>query len=113
MIIRKFAFGNKDEAFVEKRFGDQVNIIFSDDNNKGKTLVLQGMMFALGNEPIFPAGFNNAEHYFYLEFEINGKTFKLLRRNSTFSVLINEELSILESVSEFKYFFDSHIFKLP
>lgn len=113
MIIRKFAFGNEDEAFIEKRFGDQVNIIFSDDNNKGKTLVLQGIMFALGNEPIFPAGFINTKYYFYLEFEINDKTFKVLRRNNTFSVLVNQELSILESVSEFKYFFDSNIFKLP
>jgi len=43
VIIRKFAFGNSKAAFVEKRLGAEVNIIFSDDNNKGKTLVLQGI----------------------------------------------------------------------
>lgn len=58
MKIKKFAFGDKDTAFIEDRFGDLVNIIFSDDNNKGKTLVLQGIMYALGNDPIFPAGFD-------------------------------------------------------
>lgn len=113
MIIRKFAFGNRDEAFIEKGFGKQVNIIFSDDNNKGKTLVLQGIMFALGNEPIFPAGFNNADYYFYLEFEVNGKSFKVLRKSATFTVFFDEQINIFESVSEFKYFFDQHIFKLP
>lgn len=113
MIIRKFAFGNSEAAFVEKRFDAEVNIIFSDDNNKGKTLVLQGIMFALGNEPIFPAGFENSEHYFFLEFDVEGRTFKVLRKHTTFAILVNKQLHILESVSEFKYFFNQHIFKLP
>ena len=46
MIIRKVAVGNSEEAFVEKSFSDGVNIISSDDNNKGKTIVVQSMMRA-------------------------------------------------------------------
>ncbi len=49
MKIKSIALGNAEEAYVEERFTDGVNIIFSDDNNKGKTLVMQGMMYAMGN----------------------------------------------------------------
>ena len=54
MIIKKMAVGNKSEAFVEENFIDGLNIISSDDNNKGKTIAIQSMMYALGNEPAFP-----------------------------------------------------------
>ncbi|MCK8126713.1 hypothetical protein CWB77_00595 [Pseudoalteromonas sp. S1610] len=113
MKIKKFAFGSDSVSFIESRFGEHLNIIFSNDNNKGKTLVLQGIMYALGNEPIFPAGFDNSTYYFFLEFELDNNTFKILRRNNTFTVLVDSQLNILESASEFKYFFDKNIFKLP
>lgn len=113
MIIKEFGFGNKSEAFVEKRFSHKLNIIFSNDNNKGKTLVLQGMMYALGNEPIFPAGFNSSKYFFYTSFESDNVNYKVLRKGDVFSVLANGELTILESASEFKYYFDRSIYKLP
>lgn len=113
MKIKKFAFGNNSEAFIESRLDERVNIIFSNDNNKGKTLVLQGIMYALGNEPIFPAGFDSSQHYFFVEFIIDNKKFKILRRNNTFTVLIENQQRIFDSISEFKYFFDKEIFKLP
>lgn len=113
MIIKRFAFGDRTEAFVENRFGRHLNIIFSNDNNKGKTLVLQGIMYSLGNEPIFPAGFNATKYYFYTEFENNGINYNVLRKNDMFSILVDGNMTILESVSEFKYFFDKNVFKLP
>ncbi|MCS6261349.1 hypothetical protein G3479_19285 [Shewanella baltica] len=113
MKIRKFAFGDKNTAFIEDRFGDLVNVIFSDDNNKGKTLVLQGIMYALGNDPIFPAGFDYSKNYFFIQFDFNKKSFMILRRNNSFSAIIDGEINILESASEFKYFFDKNIYKLP
>ena len=57
MKIRKVAVGNAAEAFIEGNFTNGVNIISSDDNNKGKTIVIQSMMYALGNEPTFPTSF--------------------------------------------------------
>ena len=42
-------FGNKSEAFIERRYQDGINIIFSDENNKGKTLTVQGLMYSIGN----------------------------------------------------------------
>ena len=58
MIIRKVAVGNELEAFIQESFGEGTNIIFSDDNNKGKTILIQSMMYCLGNEPIFPVSFD-------------------------------------------------------
>ncbi|HEN3015781.1 TPA: hypothetical protein U4V48_002044, partial [Streptococcus agalactiae] len=53
MLIKKIAFGNLEEAFIEKRLTDGVNIIYSDENNKGKTLLFQAFMYSIGNTPIF------------------------------------------------------------
>jgi len=39
MKILQTACGNINEAYIENRFTDGVNIIFSNDNNKGKTIV--------------------------------------------------------------------------
>ncbi len=58
MIIKKIAVGNSTEAFVEDGFTDGLNIISSDDNNKGKTIAMQSMMYAIGNEPTFPTTFD-------------------------------------------------------
>lgn len=84
MKIKSIALGNAEEAYVEERFTDGVNIIFSDDNNKGKTLVMQGMMYAMGNHPIFPKGFNYRSNYFYCKVEINDEEIEFLRRDSSF-----------------------------
>lgn len=64
MKVKKIAFGDSAEAFIEDRLEDNLNIIYSNDNNKGKTLVIQGLMYCLGNEPIFPAGFEYKNYFF-------------------------------------------------
>ena len=43
MKILRVAVGNSKEAFIESRFTEGLNIISSDDNNKGKTIVIQSM----------------------------------------------------------------------
>ena len=50
MIIRKVAVGNSEEAFIEDTFSEGLNILLSDDNNKGKTIIIQSMLYALGNK---------------------------------------------------------------
>lgn len=40
MIIKKMAVGNSEEAFIEENFINGVNVISSDDNNKGKTITI-------------------------------------------------------------------------
>ena len=58
MIIKTVALGNNEESYIEKRISDGVNIILSDDNNKGKTILIQSMLYAIGNNPIFPDSFD-------------------------------------------------------
>lgn len=96
MRIIKTGCGNASEAFIEDRFTDSVNVIFSNDNNKGKTIVFQGMMYALGNDPIFPSGFDYKSYYFYTCIEHNGSIFEFLRKNNTLSIKQGENVTIIE-----------------
>lgn len=114
MKIKSIALGNAEEAYVEERFSDGVNIIFSDDNNKGKTLVMQGMMYAMGNQPIFPKGFNYRSNYFYCKAEINDEEIEFLRRDSSFLVKRQGVQYSFDNVTELKYFLvDENIFDIP
>lgn len=114
MIIKSIALGNVEEAYVEERLTDGVNIIFSDDNNKGKTLVMQGMMYAMGNQPIFPKGFNYRSIYFYCKVEINDEEIEFLRRDSSFLVKRQGAQYSFDNVTELKYFLvDENIFNIP
>lgn len=114
MKIKSIALGNAEEAYVEERLTDGVNIIFSDDNNKGKTLVMQGMMYAMGNQPIFPKGFNYRSNYFYCKAEINDEEIEFLRRDSSFLVKRQGVQYSFDNVTELKYFLvDENIFEIP
>jgi hypothetical protein len=44
MIIRKVAVGNSEEAFIEDTLSEGLNILLSDDNDKGKTIIIQSML---------------------------------------------------------------------
>lgn len=114
MIIKRTGFGNSIEAFVEDNIKSGVNIIFSDDNNKGKTLTIQGMMYALGNEPIFPCGFPFEQYYFYIEIESNGKKLEFLRHNNSVVINYDSNMYLFDSITEMKYFLKSEsIIDLP
>ena len=113
MIIKKIAFGNKNEAFIESRFKDNTNIIFSSDNNRGKTLLMQSIVYSIGYESIFPSGFNYKSYYFYANIYFNNKDIEFLRKGNSILVLNNQKLFVFNSISEFKYYFDKELFKLP
>ncbi len=113
MIIRKIAVGNSHEAFVEENLVNGLNIISSDDNNKGKTITMQAMMYALGNEPTFPTSFQYREYYYYTEFEVNEKKYRICRYGDNFALIDNNRLMLFESVSELKRYWTKHIFTLP
>ena len=113
MKIRKVAFGNSKEAYVENRFSDGLNIISSDDNNKGKTIVVQSMMYALGNDPTFPASFDYKENYYYVEFEENERIYKICRSTSGFLLRYEDSILLFDNVSELKRYWSKYIFALP
>lgn len=113
MIIKRTAIGNECEAFVENGYADGLNIISSDDNNKGKTIAIQSMMYALGNDPTFPTTFDYKNYYHYVEFEESGTIYQLCRNNNSFILKHNTILMIFDSVSELKRYWTKHIFRLP
>ena len=113
MIIKRTAVGNGTEAFVESGYVKGLNIISSDDNNKGKTIAIQSMMYALGNDPTFPTTFDYKDYYHYIEFEVNGAIYQLCRNNSSFILKHNDVLMVFDSVSELKRYWTKHIFRLP
>lgn len=113
MIIRKMAVGNKEEAFIEGSFQNGLNIISSDDNNKGKTIVMQSMMYALGNEPTFPKTFEYKNYYHYIEFEANNVVYQLCRFNDGFILKNGIAIMLFDSVSEMKRYWNKNIFPIP
>lgn len=113
MIIKTVALGNNTEAFVEKNFTAGINIISSDDNNRGKTILVQSMMYALGNEPTFPTTFEYENYYHYIEFEIGSNTYHLCRHNGGFVLHTGKSLMLFDNVSELKRFWSKNIFDLP
>lgn len=113
MIINKIAIGNSVEAFVEEHFEPGLNIISSDENNKGKTIAIQSMMYAIGNEPTFPTTFDYKKYYYYIEFEEKNKVYRICRYGDDFALIDDKKLLLFDSVSELKRYWTKHIFKLP
>ncbi len=113
MKIIRVAVGNSSEAYVESNFTDGLNIISSDDNNKGKTIVIQSMMYALGNEPTFPTSFEYQKYYYYVEFEESGKTYHVCRSSHGFVLRQGTSILIFDNTSEFKRYWSKSIFPLP
>lgn len=113
MIIKKSAIGNIQEAFIQPNFDERLNIISSDDNNRGKTIEIQSLLYALGNEPVFPTTFDYKQYYHYIEFIEGETTYCLCRFNDDFILKSNGVLMFFNGVSELKRYWDNHIFELP
>lgn len=113
MIIKRIAIGNRDEGYCEERFNDGFNVIFSGDNNKGKTIVIQGILYALGNEPAFPVSFNYEDYYYFLLFEEADKDYEICRKGSEFIIYNNGKVFLLENVSELKRYWTKNISAIP
>ena len=113
MKILKVAVGNAHEAFIEDNFTDKVNIISSDDNNKGKTIVIQAMMYAMGNEPTFPTSFEYQKYYYYVEFEEKRQVYKVCRLGNGFALKKSSIVLIFDNVAEFKRYWNKEISPLP
>lgn len=113
MRIKKIAFGDAEEAFVEGRLSNGLNVIFSDDNNRGKTLVMQGLMFSLGYESIFPSSFNYKDKYFYSEIEVGDVKYEFLRKRNSIAIKSDDAMQIFNLVGEARYFLDKFVFSIP
>jgi hypothetical protein len=113
MKINKVMIGNREEAFIEDRFEKKINIISSDDNNKGKTIVIQSMMYGLGNDPIFPSSFEYKDYFYIVEIEVKNQITTICRKGKSFAVLHKDYLSVFDTLSEFKQYMNEVLFELP
>lgn len=113
MIIKKVALGNNEEAFIEDSFSEGLNIISSDDNNKGKTIIIQSILYTIGNKPIFPSSFEYKEYYYYLEFIHDSELYIVVRIGDSYIIKSGDGIRIFDGMSEFKRFWTNNIFPLP
>lgn len=113
MQIIEVAVGNSKEAFIEKRFTKQINLIINNENNQGKTIVFQSLMYAIGNTPSFPKGFIPNEYYHFCEFINKNIKYQVLRKKNTFTIKTNDSLLYCNSENEFRDWFDKNIYELP
>lgn len=113
MKVIKVAVGNTEEAFIEDNFRDGVNIISSDENNKGKTIIIQSMMYAMGNKPTFPNSFEYKKYYYYVMIEEKSKIYQICRSENGFIIKDLFSIHIIDNISDFKRFWDKNISPLP
>ena len=113
MIVRAIYVGNKEEAYVNDRFQEGLNVISSDDNNKGKTIVIQSIMYCLGNVPGFPASFPVDKYYYILHIEVDDRLVKICRKGKNYIVKNGEEYFVFDTTAEFKRYWNKNIGKLP
>ncbi|MED4447124.1 hypothetical protein [Bacillus thuringiensis] len=113
MIINKVAVGNAEEAYIEENFRDSLNIISSDDNNKGKTIMIQSLLYCLGNVPVFPSSFEYKKYHHIIEFHHNENYFTLCRTKDYFILKTDESILLFDNVSEMKRYWSKNISELP
>lgn len=113
LTVKSVYVGNEYEAYIESRFTSGLNVIFSNDNHMGKTIVMQSLMYALGSDADFPHSFRSEDYYFIVDFDIDGTPLSVLRRKDTFAFRDGEELYLLESAAEFRDFWNSKVSPLP
>lgn len=57
--VKAIYIGNDDESYIQKGLTKGVNIITSDENHVGKTIVMQSIMYAMGSDALFPPSFKD------------------------------------------------------
>lgn len=74
--IKAVYIGDATESFVERNFSDGINVIYSMDNNRGKTVLMQGIMYTLGALPTFPSSFPYRDYIYIADLNINNKIYQ-------------------------------------
>lgn len=111
--IKAVYIGNSSESFIEDHYSDDMNVIYSLDNNRGKTIVMQGMAYTLGAMPTFPDGFPYREYMYIVDLDVNGNEMTVLRSRDTFAVKTGNKIEVLDSVEAFSRFWNDNVFELP
>ena len=113
ITVKSIYIGNAVESFIQRGLSDGVNIVWSVENHRGKTVALQGIMYALGALPQFPESFPRKECVFIVDVEANGTELSILRDNDTFVVKDSENILLFRGIREFSEFWDERVSPLP
>lgn len=113
MIVRAIFIGKVDEAYAFEDFQSGLNIISSDDNNKGKTIVIQSIMYCLGNTPAFPTSFSYEDYFHILYVEHKDELIKICRKAKNFVIKKGEEYAVFDNTTEFKRYWSKNIQTWP
>ena len=99
--IKTVYIGNKSESYIQGGFTDGVNIITSEDNHVGKTIVMQSIMFALGADAKFPPSFKHAQYLFIVDIDIDGHEVSILRNKDYFVIKDGDAITAIEGKGSF------------
>lgn len=111
--IKAVYIGNGIESYIEDRLADGINVIYSLDNNRGKTILMQGAMYALGAIPTFPERFSYREYIFIVDLDVDGDAVSILRSRNTFAVKTSDGLSMFDSEADYSRYWSDKIRRLP
>lgn len=113
ITIKKLYIGNESECYIQGDFTDGLNIISSEDNHVGKTIVMQAMMFALGADPKFPPSLKYKLYLFIIDIDVDGRELSILRNKDFFVVKDGDTIIPLEGKGLFDRFWSENVFPLP
>lgn len=111
--VKKVYIGNESESYIQGGFTDGLNIITSEDNHVGKTIVMQSIMYALGADAMFPSSFKHKQYLFIVDLDIDGHEVSVLRNKDYFVVKEGNDITPLEGKGGFDEYWSEHIKHLP
>lgn len=111
--IKAVYIGNGAESYIEDRLTDGINVIYSLDNNRGKTILMQGAMYALGAIPTFPERFPYREYIYIVDLDVDGKEVSVLRSRNTFAVKTLDSLNAFENETDYSRYWSDNFRSLP
>lgn len=111
--IKAVYIGNGAESYIEDRLTDGINVIYSLDNNRGKTILMQGAMYALGAMPTFPERFPYREYIYIIDLNVDGKEVSVLRSRNAFAVKTPDGLNALENEADYSRYWSDNFRSLP
>ena len=111
--VKTVYIGNESESYIQDGFTDGLNIITSEDNHVGKTIVMQSIMFALGADAMFPSSFKYKQYLFIVDLEIDGQEISVLRNKDYFVIKDGNVITPLEGKGSFDRYWSENIAQLP
>lgn len=90
--IRLVDYKNKKAKKVE--FKDGINLISSEKNSVGKSVIMKSIYHALGAQAVFDSNFKTDDIIFEECFRFNEKKYRIIRKNDDYAIFENDELKV-------------------